>query len=162
MPQMIHRATDPQVFVDASTIDLVDESLVAEFEPDWTINGLMDVSPEGGAVKILCGQEIATVTVIAELWDGPPPLDSESWQDAAEMSVAWTNTTMDFATTATDENGPDVLHLPGPGDYRVRVHGRNRDEHDPIETYLIQVWPAPHDKPALHKATSQTGEMWRE
>jgi hypothetical protein len=57
--------------------------------------------------------------------------------------------------------------LPGPGDYRVRVYGRNRDDGDPredgdpLEEYLIQVWPAPASEPAVHKATSEIGALWR-
>ncbi|UNO43554.1 hypothetical protein [Streptomyces sp. MST-110588] len=168
MPQLIRRATAPQVSIDASTVDLVDESLVAEFEPDWSHNGLLDVHPDGGAAKILCGQEVGCIAVTAELWDGAPPLDPGPWQDVAEMSVHWPSALLDFGTTTegAEETGSTALTLPGPGDYRVRVCGRNRDDGDPreddapVEEYLIQLWPAPTTGPEIHKATSKYGTLW--
>jgi hypothetical protein len=71
------------------------------------------------------------------------------------MSVAWwTSATMDFATTSTEvEDSRAVLYLPGPGGYRVRVHGRNRDDGDPrgagdpVEEYLIQGLARTHKQP---------------
>ncbi|CAL9605896.1 hypothetical protein SUDANB176_05529 [Streptomyces sp. enrichment culture] len=164
MAHLIQRVTDPRVFIDASTVDLVDEDLVAEFEPEWTDNGLVEAAPPGDSgIRILCGQEIGTVAVTAELWDAPPPLDPEGWQDVAEISVAWPSVVMDFGTT--DPGGADALDLPGPGAYRVRVHGRNRDDgdprddHDPVEEYLIQVWPhtGPVTGPLTYKQTSRLG-----
>ncbi|MBT2387712.1 hypothetical protein [Streptomyces sp. ISL-11] len=168
MAQLIQRATTPQVFIDASTVDLVDESLVAEFEPDWTHNGLLDVDPDGGAAKILCGQEVGRIAVTAELWNAAPPLNPVPWQDVAEASVHWPSAVLDFGTTSEDEEGTGgtALTLPGPGDYRIRVSGRNRDDGDPrdddapAEEYLIQVWAADPADPDVHKATSEHGALW--
>ncbi|MEV0375964.1 hypothetical protein AB0I10_40710 [Streptomyces sp. NPDC050636] len=172
MAQLIQRAINPQVFIDASTIDLVGDDLVAEFEPDWTHNGLLDAAPAGDAVRILCGQEIGTASVTAELWDGPPQLNTGDWQDIAELSVVWPSSLMDFGTTGS--NGSDMLELAGADDYRVRVYGRNRDggdprdDTDPVEEYLIQTWPAAPPNIAgtgtavTYKQTSQLGTRYRE
>lgn len=168
MPQLIHRAAVPDVGVDASTVDLVGASLVTEFEPDWTLNGLVEADPDGEGVRVLCGQEIGTVAVTVELWDGPPPLDVEGWQDVAEVSVWWKSPWVDFGTTRREDDREAALRLPGPGDYRVRAHGTHRDDGnpredgDPLETYLIQLWPAPVSEPTLRLATSETGALWRQ
>ncbi|RKN37189.1 hypothetical protein D7294_28645 [Streptomyces hoynatensis] len=168
MAQLIRRAAVPDVFVDASTVEVTGESLVTEFAPDWTGNGLVAADPEGGeGLRIVCGQEIGTVAVAAELWDGPPPLDLAGWQDVAEVSTSWESALLNFATTPRPDEEEAELRLPGPGDYRVRVHGRNRDdgdpreEGDPVEEYLIRLWPAPWGEPCLHKAASETGALWR-
>jgi hypothetical protein len=166
MTQLLHRATAPQVHVDATTLDLAGEELVVEFEPEWTVNALVDADPDGDGARILCGQEIGSLAVTAELWDGAPPLDIEGWQDVSEVSVTWRSAFIDFGTIDQGSDPNKRLDLPGPGDYRLRVHGCNRDDGDPrddadpIEEYLIQVWPAPIAEPTVHKATSQTFAYW--
>lgn len=171
------------VFVDASTVDVVGESLVVEFEAGFTDNGLVEADPAGEGLRILCGQEIGTVGVSAELWDGEPPLEAAAWQDVAEVSVAWRSAFMDFATN-WQESDDEASRLPlgtgagsgagagagVAGTYRVRVHGRNRDggypraDGAPREEYHVQVWRAAPGEPALPallKATSATGARWR-
>ncbi|MFF4191647.1 hypothetical protein [Nonomuraea sp. NPDC001831] len=166
MPSLIRRAS-AQVFVDASTVDLTGEELVAEFEWDMTATGLVQADPGGDGARVVCGQEIGDVGVTAELWDAAPPLAADDWQDVAEVSVAWRSAFMDFATTDGGENPAAQLELPGPDDYRLRVHGRNRDDGDPrdddapVEEYLIQVWPAPQAGPVTAKSTSRTAATWR-
>uniref|UniRef100_A0AAU2UZI6 Uncharacterized protein n=1 Tax=Streptomyces sp. NBC_00003 TaxID=2903608 RepID=A0AAU2UZI6_9ACTN len=54
------------------------------------------------------------------------------------------------------------MTLPGPGSYRLLVHGKNRDDGDPVETYLLQLWPAPLAAPVTHRATSAYGATMRE
>ncbi|TDD21598.1 hypothetical protein [Nonomuraea diastatica] len=140
---------------------------MTEFEWDMTATGLVEADPDGDGARILCGQEIGYIVVTAELWDDAPPLTADGWQDVAEVSVAWRSAFMDFASTYGSENPAKQLELPGPGDYRLRVHGCNRDDGDPrdngdpIEEYLIQVWPAPQDKPVMVKSTSETAAFWR-
>ncbi|MFW6691941.1 hypothetical protein [Streptomyces sp. MAR4 CNX-425] len=168
------------VFVDTATVDVVGESLVVEFEPRFTDNGLVEADPAGDGLRILCGQEIGTVGVGAELWDGAPPLEAAAWQDVAEVSVAWESAFMDFATN-WQESDDEAGRLPlrsgaaagagggagAAGPYRVRVHGRNRDGADPRgdgeprEEYLLQVWRAAPAAPALLKSTSATGASAR-
>ncbi|OLZ68926.1 hypothetical protein AV521_19255 [Streptomyces sp. IMTB 2501] len=156
MPGVLHRATT-DVFVDASTVDLVGESLVAEFEPDWTLNGLAEAASDTDAdcdtdsgeegIHIVCGQEIGTVPVTCELWDHQPPLAPESWQDIAEISAHWASTFLGFGigTTGQDDVPDSRLPIRRPGTCRFRVHGVHRDGDDPRpdtaarETYLVQL-----------------------
>lgn len=56
----------------------------------------------------------------------------------------------------------------GPGDDRVRVHARGRDtghaSHtlaEPVEDYLILVWPAPAAPETIHKHSDDYGAMLR-
>jgi hypothetical protein len=84
----------------------------------------------------------------------------------SEVSATWRSAFIDFGTTDQGDDPSKRLDLPGPGDYRLRVHGRNRDDGDPrddsdsVEEYLIQVWPGPIAEPVVHKATSQTAAYW--
>lgn len=167
MPTLTSRVS-AEVWVDASTVDLAGESLVVEFEPDWAATGLVDTDPDGDGALVVCGQEIGDILVTAELWDGAPPLNVDGWQDIAEVSVFWRSAFMDFGTTDSGDDPAKRLTLPASGDHRLRVHGRNRDDGDPradgepVEEYLIQVWPAPHDKPVTVRATSETAALWRQ
>ncbi|WP_255950829.1 hypothetical protein [Streptomyces odontomachi] len=169
MPAAPLAQTSSTVFVDATSVDLCGEDLVVEFEPRWTDDGLVEVDPDGDAARILTGQEIGEIHVTAQLWDGPPPLpdDLDAWQDISEVSAAWRSAFLDFGTTGTAENPAERLSLPGPGDYRLRVHGRHRDDGDPrdtdqpVEEYLIQLWPAPQAEAHVIRSTSATAAGWR-
>src|SRR5262249_56258875 len=114
---------------------------------------------EGGVVS--WGQEIGHIAVTAERWNDAPPPAVDDWQDVAEVSVAWRSAFLDFGTTGSGDDPTKRLELPGPGDYRLRVHGRNRDDGDPrgdgdpVEEYLIQVWPASPGAPITVNVTSQ-------
>ncbi|MGW1074873.1 hypothetical protein [Streptomyces sp. NPDC002537] len=169
MPSLIHQTTGT-VHVDATTVDLAGEELVVEFQPEWTGgNGLVAADPAGDGARILCGQEIGRVTVTAQLWDDkPPPVDDmDTWQDVAEVSVAWRSPFVDFGADGQEGDSARQLDLPGPDDYRLRVHGRHRDDGDPraadgpVEEYLIQVWAAPYDTGHVIKCTSRTAHYWR-
>ncbi|GAB2630239.1 hypothetical protein GCM10027168_72280 [Streptomyces capparidis] len=163
-PGPLLRLAGLEVFVDASTIDLTGEAL-EWFEADFSRTGLLDAAPQGGAVAVVCGQEIGHVRLTLELWDAAPPVRLEGWQDAAEVSAHWTEDVMLLGGGPADDEV--TVPLPGPGAYRVRAHGTHRDDgdprtlDDPVEEYLIQVWPAPPGEPALLKATSATGALWR-
>ncbi|MFJ2203445.1 hypothetical protein ACIQPP_48440 [Streptomyces violaceusniger] len=167
MSALMH-ATSATVFVDATTIDLVGESTVVEFKPDWTSNALVAPDPSGDGARILTGQEIGDMAVTAQLWDSEPPLVDhlDDWQDVAEVSVAWRSPYIDFSTDSEEPTPAQRLELPDPGDYRLRVHGRRRDEgddreeDDPEEEYLIQVWPAPHGIERVIRTTSATARHW--
>ncbi|MFI9045947.1 hypothetical protein [Streptomyces sp. NPDC053427] len=167
MPALIHR-TSSTVHVDATTVDLCGEDLVVEFEPHWTGNGLAEADPDGDGARILTGQEIGHIRVSAQLWDGQPPLsdDIDAWQDIAEISAAWRSAFIDFGTTAIDEDPAQRIPLPGPGHYRLRVHGRHRDDgdprdgRDPLEEYLVQIWPAPPAEDRVIKTSSATAARW--
>ncbi len=67
------------------------------------------------------------------------------------------------------DDPPDlpVLTPAGPGSYRVRVHARGRDTapdgvaEEPLEDYLLTVWPAPPRSDTVYKQTDEYGATWR-
>jgi hypothetical protein len=71
----------------------------------------------------------------------------------------WASAFIDFSAATEREDPAQRLDLDGPGDYRVRVSGKNRDDgdprddQDPVEEYLIQVWLAPSNA-AWHQAAN--------
>jgi hypothetical protein len=50
---------------------------------------------------------------------------------------------------------------PRPGDYRLRVHARGRDDADEDEGYELAVWPAPAAPAIVHKRTDRLGYRLR-
>ncbi|WP_371673943.1 hypothetical protein OG985_43460 [Streptomyces sp. NBC_00289] len=163
------RQTSSQVHIDASTVDLLGADLSTDYEPEQWVGGLIAAAPSGDAVRVACGQEVATVHVIAQLWDERPPLgitDLEAWQDIAEVPVDWQSLMLDFGTTGDGEDPAQQLVMPGPGSYRIRVSARNRDDGDPrddsgpTEALLIQVWQAPPEEDCVIKQSSDTAQLW--
>jgi hypothetical protein len=165
VPALLHR-TAAAVSIDASTVDLVGETLVAEFQPDWSLNGLAEADPISEGIRIICAQEIGTIFITCELWDQPPNLQTDPWQDIAEISARWTSAFLDFGTT-TQEDPASRLPVPAPGVYRFRIHGAHRDGDDPRpataprETYLVQLWAAPPQEATSLKSTSSFATSWR-
>ncbi|MEU4929744.1 hypothetical protein AB0G54_25120 [Streptomyces yokosukanensis] len=163
------RQTSSQVHIDASTVDLLGADLFTDYQPEEWVGGLVAAAPSGDAVRIVCGQEIAGIHVIAQLWDGRPPMgatDTEAWQDIAEVSVDWRSPLLDFGTTGDGEDQAQQLVMPGPGTYRIRVSARNRDDGDPredgdpTEAVRIQVWQAPVEEECVIKQSSRTAHLW--
>ncbi|MEV8526355.1 hypothetical protein AB0451_19670 [Streptomyces sp. NPDC052000] len=161
MSSLIHRVNEPQLFIDANTLDLLDPETMETGVLDHTGNGLVAVTDQGAAA-IVTATESGHIHVTVELWDGAPPLHLDGWQDAAEISIGWTGQRIELGC---DPDDAPHLDLP-PGSYRLLAHGRGRDSGDveggdPPETYLLQLWPAPAQKPVVHKATSHYGASIR-
>lgn len=74
------RQTSSQVHIDASTVDLLGADLSTDYQPEQWVGGLIAADPSGDAVCIACGQEIATIHVIAQLWDERPHWASPIWK----------------------------------------------------------------------------------
>lgn len=63
------------------------------------------------------------------------------------------------------------LALDAPGDYRLRVHVRGRDagkdadtiaeDENPVESHLMQIWPADAQPDALLLTGDEVGAYWR-
>ncbi|MGI5473227.1 hypothetical protein [Streptomyces sp. CA-132043] len=168
MPTLLHEATG-RLFISDNTFRLYDPDVMQHPQDDGdfdaTATGLAALTPSGPL--IVCGTHLGQVEVTAQLWDGAPSLSTESWQDIAELTTPWSGHGLEI----WGEGEPEIpLPLPGPGTYRLRVHarhrdaGEDRDEGAPVETVLLQLWPAQaaHGPPVLHKADSTTGALWRE
>jgi hypothetical protein len=67
--------------------------------------------------------------------------------------------------TGLDEPGDPVLHRetpPWPGDYRLRVHARGRDDaEEDDETYELVVWQAPDAPEIVYQRTDRLGHRLR-
>jgi hypothetical protein len=135
--------------------------------PSPDVTGLLATAP--GFLAITCGTGMGTVEVIVELWDGPPVVDLDTWDDVAEASITWPRGRAEILRSDIDEAEDVTLDLPATdaSSYRVRGFARNRDAgedrgpDDPVEQHLIQIWPAVTQPDTLLKATDATGALWR-
>ena len=134
-------------------------------EPVIQPGGVGLISSRPGCAVLLTGLHTGHVgfTVAVATEDPGPDL---SYEDIVETDfVARTGELM------LDEWGGSGRHplprLPaGPGNLRLRYHGRGLDAahaggvvmaEDPVvDTYLLQIWPAPPAPPAILKVTSQS------
>ncbi len=159
------RERNDRLFIEANTFTIMDPDVMEDFRADFTETGL--VATTSGGAAVLCGLHLGEIDVTAETWEREPPVELDPWQDVAEAPLPWPGERMQVWGAGYGEDEELTIAIPGPGDYRVRVSGRNRDdgedrdEGDPVERYLVQVWPAPPAPPLLRKATSQTGAYWR-
>ncbi|QKW39731.1 hypothetical protein HUT06_41625 [Actinomadura sp. NAK00032] len=121
---------------------------------------------------ILTGTRNGAVDLTAELLDGPPPLETDPWDDIAEYS--WPFHTIDVPgpppTTGTlraAAPGHQAVTLiefdrvwPSTCMYRTRVSVQGRDA-GTDEQHLVQLWRAPSAPEKLIKATDLTGHRRR-
>jgi hypothetical protein len=134
--------------------------------PDRT--GLVAIAR--GAVAITCGVHVGDIMVAVEVWQEPPAAELVSWDDAAEGSVVWESACVTLVGASVDGASEIEIALPPSptGSYRVRAHvknrdgGEDRDDEDPVEQHLLQIWAAPPAPEALLKATDEVGNLWRQ
>jgi hypothetical protein len=130
---------------------------------DFSGNGLAAVVP--GGVVIRAGTAEGSVPVLLKVFEQPPPLDVRAWDEVVEVS--WR-----AAAGLASVTGPGAPDAPGawrlrratppwPGDYRLRVHARGRDDADEGEGYELAVWQAPAAPEIVHKRTDQLGYRLR-
>jgi hypothetical protein len=133
-------------------------------------NGLVYVA-EGGGIQLLTGANTGRIALTVDLLDGAPPVAYDEWDEIVEVNYAsGTGDARILSFPARPVRDiPPVTHA-GPGDYRIRVHARHRD--DPrnrlaatvAEQHHFAVWPASDRQPAptiLHKLTDDFGRQWR-
>jgi Family of unknown function (DUF6461) len=127
---------------------------------DFSVNGLVAVVP-GGAV-IRTGAAEGSVHVMLGVSEQPPPLDVRSWDEVVEVS--WRAAAGLASVTGPEAPGDRRLRRatpPWPGDYRLRVHARGRDDADEDEGYELAVWSAPAAPAIVHKRTDRLGYRLR-
>ncbi|MFD9071402.1 hypothetical protein [Streptomyces lasiicapitis] len=98
----------------------------------------------------------------------PPPAadDQDTWDEIIEVTVHAPTGRL-RAHSLEDSEFPElpVLSTAGSGAYRVRVHARGRAdapttaEGDPVEDYLLQVWPVGTDEDTVVLRSSRSIEM---
>lgn len=127
---------------------------------DFSANGLAAVVP--GGVVIRAGTAEGSVRVLLRVFEQPPPLDVRAWDEVVEVS--WRAAAGLASVTGPDAPGGWRLRRatpPWPGDYRLRVHARGRDDADEDEGYELAVWPAPAAPESVYKRTDQLGYRLR-
>jgi hypothetical protein len=141
--------------------------------PDFSENGLVAVLPDGIAVR--AAQESGSVSVSLHVVKDPPEVDVSIWDEIVELS--WRapaggaalsgagETTQIFQTVqnsqAIQTSQAIQITPPWPGDYRVRVCARGRDEENGQEYYDFVVWHAEAADPVVHKQSDRLGHLLR-
>ena len=128
-------------------------------EADFAGNGLVAVIP-GGAV-IRTGAESGQVSVVLTVLDGPPPEVADGWEEIVEVS--WRAGAGGATVTGASAVGRHRRGTtpPWPGDYRLRVHARGRDDAEDLEYYELVVWQAPAAPSIVHARTDRLGHRLR-
>ncbi|SCL44268.1 hypothetical protein GA0070606_0211 [Micromonospora citrea] len=128
---------------------------------DFGGNGLVVVVP-GGAV-IRAGVETGHVRISVSILDGPPPDVATGWEEIVEVS--WRAAVGGASVLGPDASDAHLRHItpPWPGDYRLRVHARGRDDTDEGDTehYELVVWQAPAAPEIVHARTDRLGHRLR-
>jgi hypothetical protein len=134
-------------------------------------NGLFSVLP--GRLTVYVGASSGTVTVAVEPRTAPPgTVELDGWDEVCEADLyapAGEVAVRPLVTYSPGISELPVLSTRGAGLYRVRVHARGRDlqtdivAFEPIEDYLIQVWPTANGSvDQILKATDALGERLRQ
>ncbi|MFC9078739.1 hypothetical protein ACFTY7_17360 [Streptomyces sp. NPDC057062] len=75
-------------------------------------------------------------------------MEAGAWDEIVDHTVETTTGALRVTSVMSDTPRLPLLTPQGPGTYRVRVHARGRDTapdgdaHEPVEDYLLIVWPA--------------------
>ncbi|MBL7252988.1 DUF6461 domain-containing protein [Paractinoplanes lichenicola] len=106
---------------------------------DFGANGLV-ATVDGGAL-IRTGVERGSVRVDLVVLAEAPTEVEPNWEEIVEVS--WHAAEGRATLMPSDSRRPSTTP-PWPGDYRLRVHARGRDEQDAdLESYRLVVWAAP-------------------
>lgn len=131
---------------------------------DFGDNGLVAVVP-GGAV-IRTGVERGHVRFTLRVLEEPPPDLATGWEEVVEVSWRAAAGGASVAGASAGGFGPGgpplrAITPPWPGDYRLRVHARGRDDTTETENYELVVWRAPAAPAIVHARTDRLGHRLR-
>ncbi|MFC9557902.1 hypothetical protein ACFTWF_44670 [Rhodococcus sp. NPDC056960] len=146
--------------MDATSAQIVDDqTLISGLARTSRAHLYVTTGIESGQVSLrLCGHDTR-----------PAPRTTDvdwKWEDVGELSLLNPSSALSvcYFTGVDDDSSPPChsVRLPPSGDamYRVRVHARGRDlffgrhAEDPVESYLIDVWPEPWSEPMMILRTS--------
>jgi hypothetical protein len=130
-------------------------------------NGLIVGQP--GIAVVFTGIHTGKVAVSVEVRNHAPEVTTSGWDDVVEVSME--AITGRVVVTGAGADAPDhlpVLTQAGPGQYRIRVHARGRDTAvdlvavEPVEDYLIVVWPGRPAPELSYRQTDQYGATLRQ
>jgi hypothetical protein len=128
-------------------------------EADFGGNGLVAVVP-GGAV-IRTGVETGHVRILVHVLEGPPQDVATDWDEIVEVSWRASVGGASVVGAGAVEQQLRRVTPPWPGDYRLRVHARGRDDADETESYDLAVWQAPAAPETVHARTDRLGHRLR-
>jgi hypothetical protein len=120
---------------------------------DFSENGLVAVLPNGIAVR--SGQESGSVSVTLSVVEEPAELNPDVWDEIVDVSWYAPNGGAAFAGSGETTQ----ITPPWPGDYRVRVCARGRDEGR--EEFGFVVWRADAADAVVHKRSDKLGFVLR-
>lgn len=131
------------------------------------VNGLVGAAgPDGVYVNLARRSGGSPVRIV--LLDKAPTGNDSAWEDVVEVSfILPVGYDMRWQTWA-GESGGMLGGLPH-GSYRMRASAKGRDEgqagefsEDPVDAYLLQVWPAPPQPDAVLRTGSEDGRYWHD
>lgn len=128
---------------------------------DFSANGLVTVA--GGGVVVRTGAATGIVRVeLVILGEAPAEVES-GWEEIVEVSWrAAEGRASVLSPAGTSGRGLRRETPPWPGDYRVRVHARGRDDNDAaLEGYKLVVWSAPSAPEVVLRRSDQLGHRLR-
>ncbi|MFC9355743.1 hypothetical protein ACFTZB_04030 [Rhodococcus sp. NPDC057014] len=150
------------------TLYLGDAAIIdthAEADDDRSLaSGL--VMSSGERVFVNTGIESGLVSLMIAAHRGwPGPAERQGWEDVAEISFVSSSSLLSVLYFTSLDNGPKSRHTVPlaravGGEYRARVCARGRDlffglkVDDPVEKYVIYVWPEPWSEPLLIKRST--------
>ncbi|WP_091550383.1 hypothetical protein [Micromonospora pattaloongensis] len=152
--------------VQRHTFLLADEAVCGPRIPLDRSNGLIDTQP--GLAVIFTGILGGNVRLAVQARPAAPAVDTAEWDEVVDVTLdAPTGAVRVRAVDSDDPDGLPVLTPAGPGPYRVRVHARGRDtavdevQPQPVEDYLIAMWPEAPAPVTVHKQTDGYGALLR-
>lgn len=142
------------------------------FDGDWDrffagqTNGLVGAADPDG-IYVSLARRSGGSQVRIELHPDAPANDSH-WEDVVEVSTTVPSDGQIHWMSWAGESRGDLSSLP-PGDYRVRVSAHGRDQaaadefaDEVLDTYLVQLWPAPTAADAIVRTTSRDAQYWHD
>ncbi|MEU1299438.1 hypothetical protein [Streptomyces shenzhenensis] len=149
-----------QVFVNEGLFGVLDHGEISTETADFS-NRL--VAPMVSGAFILTGINTGYVNVETRVVDRRPDADTGGWEEVIEVSVQAPAGDLKVESL---ELGPDAgsvhsLSPAGPAWYRLRVHARGRENLrdkvsiEPVEDYLLIVWPAPPTEATILRTSEQ-------
>lgn len=145
--------TSHAVYVAEGNFGLLDDGEVPADTADWS-NGFVAVMAQGALIATGTHTGHVRVQAIAEPQRPDSSPANEGWDEIIEVTVHAPKSKLKIESL---EKGPvaglPALVVAGVSTYRVRVHARGREaafdqvHEDPVEDYLVQVWPADTDEP---------------
>ncbi|WP_336049493.1 hypothetical protein [Streptomyces sp. CA2R101] len=154
------------MFVNEGIFGISDDAQVPPMETGRWSNGL--AAPMDQGAWILTGINTGHVRVTAQRLDAAPPVEATDWEEIVEISVR--SVAGDLRINSGYDITPDdlpALSPQGPGWYRMRVHASGRSinpdgvSDEPVEDYLIAVWPQEPAESVVIRSSKMIDEALR-